>query len=163
MKKTNLYIGLLELGKLIPCVCVLVLLVSLLSSGKVSNTSIEAMTEQVVAQADLSHVQLADNQMVKRLYGIDPSAYDGITLYYPISNMDADEIFLIRLADVSQQETVKQAIDARLETQLASFDGYGVDQYETLEKSVVVVQGNYILWVSAADTEPIVRAFKEGL
>ncbi|MCQ2510631.1 MAG: DUF4358 domain-containing protein [Lachnospiraceae bacterium] len=163
MKKTNLYIGLLELGKLIPCVCVLVLLVGLLSSGKVSNTGIEAMTEQVVAQADLSHVQLADNQMVKRLYGIDPSAYDGITLYYPISNMDADEIFLIRLADVSQQETVKQAIDARLETQLASFDGYGVDQYETLEKSVVVVQGNYILWVSAADTEPIVRAFKEGL
>lgn len=163
MKKTNLYIGLLELGKIIPCVYVLILLVSLLSNGKVSNTSIETMSEQVLAQADLSHVQLADNQMVKRLYGIDPSEYDGITLYYPISNMDADELFLIRLADVSQQETVKQAIDARLATQLASFDGYGVDQYDTLEKSVVVVQGNYILWVSGADTEPIVRAFKEGL
>lgn len=163
MKKTNRQIGLLEIGKLIPCICVLLLLVSLLSSGKVSNTSIEDMSELVVAQADLSHVQMADNQMVKRLYGIDPSAYDGITLYYPVSNMDADEIFLIRLADVSQQETVKAAIDARLETQLASFDGYGVDQYDKLEKSVVVVQGNYILWVSGGDTESLVRAFREGL
>lgn len=163
MKKINMKTGLLELGKLAACVCVLVFLVRLLSSGKVSNTSIESMSEQVIAQADLSHVQLADNQMIKRLYGIDPSDYDGITLYYPVSNMDADEIFLIRLADLSQQDTVKQAIDDRLETQLASFDGYGVDQYEKLEKSVVLVQGNYILWVSATDTEPVIRAFKEGL
>jgi hypothetical protein len=77
--------------------------------------------------------------------------------------MGAEELLLIELKDISQQDTVTAAIEKRVATQMDSFDGYGVDQYDMLEKSVTEVQGNYILLVVAADPAPIRQAFLGAL
>lgn len=104
-----------------------------------------------------------DNQAIKRLYGLSASDYENILLYYPTTNMGAEELLLIQLKDISQQQAVKSAIESRLDTQKKSFDGYGVDQYAMLEKAVVEVQGNYILLVVAADPAPVRKAFLGAL
>ena len=54
--------------------------------------------------------------MVKRLYGLNPSDFDGCLLYYPQTNMEAEELLLLKLRDTSQQEAVRAAVEARLET-----------------------------------------------
>ena len=77
--------------------------------------------------------------------------------------MDAEELLIVQLKDVSQQETVKAAIDARLETQKNSFEGYGVEQYALLEKSVVDVEGNYILFVVNEQAAKAQSAFLQAL
>ena len=59
---------------------------------------------------------------------------------------------------------MKAAIEARLETQKKSFDGYGVEQYALLtESSTVDVQGNYILFVVNSDHQAADAAFKQAL
>ena len=84
-------------------------------------------------------------------------------MYYPTTNMGAEEILLVKLKDTSQQETVKAAMEERVETQKASFDGYGINQYEMLEQSVIEVRGNYMLLVVASDTAPVRQAFLDAL
>lgn len=64
------------------------------------------MASAVTASVDLSALQEGSVQMVKRLYGLNPSDFDGCLLYYPQTNMEAEELLLLKLRDTSQQEAV---------------------------------------------------------
>lgn len=135
----------------------------MLSSNRESNADFSTVQEAVLSAADLTPMAEGDNQTIKRLYGLSASDFEGIMLYYPTTNMGAEELLLIKLKDVSQQEDVKSAIESRIETQKKSFDGYGVDQYAMLEKAVIEAQGNYVLLVVAADPAPVRKAFLGAL
>ena len=124
----------------------------------------EQAQEQVQAPA-----QPGDNQMFKRLYGLDPEAYDGVLLYYPTTNMNAEELLLIKLKGSSQeeireqQEIVQTAMETRRQTQMHTFEGYAPQQYATLEHSVIDVQGNYLLFVSGDFAQQTQTAFEKSL
>lgn len=156
-------IPLLEIAKWLLVVLLILFVASQMATGKESATEFSVMEETVVGSADLSALQSGDNQMIKRLYGLDPSQYEGMTLYYPTTNMGAEEILLVKLSDVSQQEEVLAAIDARLATQKSNFDGYGVGQTEMLNAAVVEPQGNYILFVVGDHAQNVRQAFLDAL
>ena len=107
-----------------------------LNGEKVSETGFAQMSSAVTASADLTKMQKANNQMIKRLYGIDPTSYSGVLLYYPLTNMGAEELMLVQMKDVSQKETVQKALEARQAAQVKSFEGYGVEQTAMLKKSI---------------------------
>ena len=130
---------------------------------RISDAKLEDVTAAVTKTLDTKAMQESDAQMIKRLYGLNPADYAGITLYYPATNMDAEELLIVQLQDVSQQETVKAAIDARLETQKNSFEGYGVEQFALFEKSVVDVEWNYVLFVLNEQAANAQRAFLQAL
>ncbi len=130
-----------------------------MSGSRLSTVSFADMQSAVTGAADMATMQEADNQMIKRLYGLDPSLYDGVCLYYPLTNMGAEELFLLKLKDTSQQDEVRSAIEARLATQKKSFEGYGIEQSAMLNRSVYEVRGNYAIFVSADDTAPMKNAF----
>lgn len=113
--------------------------------------------------ADLSNTDQGDSQMVRRLYGLMPSDYDGVLLYCPKTNMGAEELFLVRLKKPAQEGEVMSAINRRLETQLASFNGYGVDQTEMLEDSVTLSEGGYCLFYSGNDPQKVRNAVRNAL
>lgn len=138
-------------------------LLCLQGQGRESDAEIAAVTSAVTDTLDVTAMQPADTQMVKRLYGLDPADYAGVTLYYPVTNMDAEELLIVKLQELTQQETVEKAIHSRLETQKASFDGYGVEQFDLLKKSVLTVEGNYILFVVNKDAEQAQQAFLKAL
>ncbi len=105
----------------------------------------------------------ADKNMIKRLYGLNPADYEGVMLKYPSTNMNVDEVFVVKLKNLSQQEATVDAINKRLDTQKKNFDGYGTNQYSILEKSQIDVRGNYIMFVVAEKPDPIVKVFEESL
>ena len=142
------------------CAAVLLILIFRQFGGmRVSSTPFETMRDDVLAAADLTPMQEGDNQMIRRLYGLDPSEFEGSLLYYPATSMGAEELLVIRLSDTGQQEAAAAAVQARKEGQMGVFEGYAVEPYEMLEKSVIEVRGNYILFVSAADPEAVRKAF----
>ena len=130
-----------------------------MSGSRLSTVTFADMQSAVTGAADMATMQEADNQMIKRLYGLDPSLYDGVCLYYPLTNMGAEELFLLKLKDTSQQDEVRSAIEGRLATQKKSFEGYGIEQSAMLNRIVYEVRGNYAIFVSADDTAPMKNAF----
>ncbi len=138
---------------------VAVFLCSLLFRGGTSSTPFETMHTAVTEAADMTYMQKADDQMIRRLYGLDPESYEGIALYYPTTNMQAQELLLVKLTDPAQQQAVTDAVEARLATQMASFDGYGIQQYAMLENALVEVRGNYLLLIVAEDPGAVAEAF----
>lgn len=134
-----------------------------LSQGKESAAPFEAVCAAVESAADMSALQPGDNQMIRRLYGLQPADYAGAALWYPVTNMGAEEILVIKLRDMSQQEAVLAAMERRIASQIAVFEGYGPAQVALLESAVTDVQGNYLLLAVHPTSGDILRAFRDSL
>ena len=119
---------------------------------------------RVVMQAyDYDAATQSENRFIKRYYGLNPNDYGDMILYGPSDNMDVHEVFLVKLSDKHKVSEVKDAMEERIATQKKSFEGYGTDQTELLNKSKIVVKGNYLLLVVGENASQAADAFKSYL
>lgn len=155
---------LFEIARWAAVAAALVYLVGLLGGNPVSNASFEDVSTAVVQTVDTANMVKAENQMVKRLYGLDPAAFEGCLLYYPTTNMMAEEVLIVKLADTQQQEMVQAAMEKRLQTQKNTFEGYGVEQFDLLSNHCVLeVRGNFALFVVSKSCTDAQKAFQDAL
>lgn len=161
MKKTN-NIPII-IFKYFTVALMLIYMSSLLLATKISNADFADVQQATTEKVDMQTVQQAGNRLIRRFYGLNAADYTNVILYYPVTNMGAEEIFLIQLDDQSQSAEVVQAIEARLAAQKKSFTGYGIEQMELLENSIINVQGNYILFVVNPNAKEIDQAFRDSL
>lgn len=153
-----------EIARWTVVLAALVYLFSMFGGNTVSSAKAEDVAAAVTETMDMSKMLEADNQMVKRLYGLDPAAFESCILYYPNTNMMAEELLIVKLSDMSQQESVRAAIEARLATQKNTFEGYGVEQFDLLTNySVIEVKGNYVLFVVGKTCADAHKAFLGAL
>ncbi|MBR2188293.1 MAG: DUF4358 domain-containing protein [Eubacterium sp.] len=141
----------------------LVLLITGIVQGMPSREPFDRVKTAVLSAAETKNMTEGDSLMIRRLYELDQSAYQGAALYYPASNMAAEELLLVQLADAGQKDQVLSAVQDRLQAQKDNFEGYGVEQTDMLSRSITEAKGNYILFVVAEDPEPVRAAFLEAL
>ena len=89
---------LLELARWAVALAAVISLVLMFRSDPISDADPAAVREAVTAQMDMTNVLEADNQMIRRLYGLDIAAYEGCCLYYPATNMGAEELLIVKLS-----------------------------------------------------------------
>lgn len=100
----NKSISVLTIIRIAMVAALLVFVIVLQAGDKSSSASLEAVTESVVDTLDLEGMQESNNRMFQKFYGLNPEDYEGVTLYSPASNMDAQELLIIKLKDNSQAE-----------------------------------------------------------
>ena len=153
-----------EIARWSAAVAAVISLIWMFGGNTVSNADPAEVAEAVVETIDMENMLEADNQLIKRFYGLDPSSFEGCILYYPTTNMMAEEVLIVKLKDMSQQEQVRTAIEKRIETQKTTFEGYGVEQFDLLTNNAVIeVRGNFILFVVNADSAEAQKAFLKAI
>ena len=153
-----------ELGRWVAAAMIVIILIVMFGGNTVSKADAAEVAAAVTATIDMENMLEADNQMIKRFYGLDPAAFEACILYYPTTNMMAEELLIVKLSDVSQQEMVRSAVEARIATQKNTFEGYGVEQFEMLSHNAVVeVRGNYVLFVVNAASAEAQKAFLDAI
>ena len=140
-----------------------VFIVALLGADKTSETKIETVEKAVEKEVPLTGMHSVQSQMVKRLYGLNVNDYEGVVLYISDSNMGAEELLIVKLADTSQAEAVERAVQTRIENQENSFEGYGVEQYQLLQEHVLDVEGNYVFFMVHKEAQKAQKAFLNNL
>ena len=140
-----------------------VFIVALLGADKTSETKIETVEKAVEKEVPLTGMHSVQSQMVKRLYGLNVNDYEGVVLYISDSNMGAEELLIVKLADTSQAEAVESAVQTRIENQENSFEGYGVEQYQLLQEHVLDVEGNYVFFMVHKEAQKAQKAFLNNL
>ena len=161
MNKQN--ISILTILRITMVAALLIFMIVLQVGNRSSNASLESVSQEVLGAADQVGMQESNNRMFQKFYGLDAQDYEGVTLYSPVSNMDAQELLIVKLKDSSQAEAVTEAINSRLETQMNSFEGYGIEQYAMLEDHILDVQGNFILYVVNPNAQAADDAFRNSL
>lgn len=153
-----------ELSRWTAALLAVCLLMAVNGQGQYSAASPDTVLSAVISELDMTKMQEAPTQTVKRLYGINPSDYEACILYYPVTNMDVDEMLLVRLADVSQAEPLQAAVKERLARQKHTFENYGPSQMALLNGHTVLERrGDYLFFVVNANADAARAAFVKAL
>ena len=128
---------------------VLIVFISLCVKGRVRDdvplANLKAPLLACLAGAE--NMKEAGALKLRAFYGLTESDYTEVLLYIPVSNMDAQEMLLVRCASEEQTETVANAMRKRIKDQTGIFESYGIDQMALISKALVDVQGTYCLYV----------------
>ena len=105
----------------------------------------------------------ADALDFKRIFGLNAEDYDGMAYFKPISQMDVEEMLIVRLKSDDQAEALEEAVEERIENQKTSFDGYGAAQCALLGKAIVKHKGNFLFYCVSPEAEKYCNAFLDAI
>ena len=128
-----------------------------------SKTPFTEMRTKLTAAISSDRMELSTARFLKKYYGLNAEDYDGVLLYAPLTNMDAEEMLLIKCKDASQAESVKDAMHKRQQTKETTYEGYAPEQYDLCQNYILDEQGTYILLIISPDAEEIDKVFKDSL
>ena len=80
-------ISLYEIARWAAVLLGLIYLFSMFGGNTPSTAAAEDVAAAVTETIDMSNMLEAHNQMVKRLYGLDPASFESCILYYPTTNI----------------------------------------------------------------------------
>ena len=128
-----------------------------------SKVPFATVKEQLTEAVSSDRMELSTARFLKKYYGLNADDYDGVLLYAPLTNMDAEELLLIKCKDASQVESVKEAILERQKTKETTFEGYAPEQYDLCRNYILDEQGTYLFLIISPDAEELDKVFKDSL
>ena len=130
------------------------------ADNKVPFSTVKANLTSAVSS---DRMEISTARFLKKYYGLNADDYDGVLLYAPVTNMDAEELLLIKCKDTSQAEAVRDAMLKRQQTKETTFEGYAPEQYELCQNYILDEQGTYLLLIISPAAEEIDTVFQDSL
>ena len=124
--------------------------------------------------ADPDNMKEGSVAKLKSLYGLDRDDYEAVFLRVPSTNMDAQELLLVRVKNSGETaggssasealiRQVKDAARQRIEDLKSTFSSYGIDQMALIDNAVVDVRGDWCFYCSDKNSEQMRAAFRKAL
>lgn len=113
-----------------------------------------------VEQPDM--VALNDNY-IANYYGIDLSLLEDYVFINAEDVIYADTIVLMKVKDEASTQVMKDALDTMIEQKKLELENYLPEQYKVVEKSEIVVAGNYVYLVISEKADEIQAVISQYL
>ena len=136
-------------------VLVVVVFVGLYKVLEVKDINISEIRNAIINSTDVSVMDEDDGTKLRKLYGVNKYDLDQFIYYGPKSNMEANEILIIKPKNDSDTEKIEKAITNRINTQSDSFRNYNKEQYEILSNQKKKKKDGYIILLISKDNEKI--------
>lgn len=133
------------------------------SGSTVEPLSAAEVGERIVQAVSLPDMKPGDAEKLEKLYRIEAAEIEDFILYVASSNVQADELAVIRFKDAKQADNAREKFAQRIETQAVKFKDYRPEQFFLLEKHVWKAKGRYVLFAVSKEAERIERAFDDAL
>ena len=139
----------------------LVLFLAVLARDRVrTDVSLREIEEAVLPLSEGSaRMKKAGAMKLRSLYGLSENDYEEVVLYVPASNMDAEELLLVRCRDEAGARAVEEAMEDRLAYQEKIFGSYGVEQMGILEQAEIETRGPYCVLIFDRNSAAMLDAF----
>lgn len=128
-----------------------------------SDVPFQTVKARVAATVRSDGMAESTSRFFKKYYNQNAEDFDGVLLYAPVSNMDADEVLLVKAKTDQQAESLMEAIKTRQQTKEHTFEGYAPEQYALCQNYILNRQGHYILFAVSANAEETDAAFKAAV
>lgn len=119
------------------------------------------LKEKIVREADLSNMVEGDVQKLRKLYYINKNEIEDFIFFAPKTNMDANEILIIKAKSQEELTDLKTKVEGRLEKSSNSFQSYRPEQYEIIKNKVLKVNGNYLVLIVSDKVSEIEKIIDE--
>ena len=149
--------------KLSITVALFITMIMLSSCMKKVDVSIDELENELTNVINKDRMQKGDNKSLRRYFGINANEIEDYILYIPKSNMDVDELLIVKVKDISQIDTIDEIIESRISTQIQNFSGYGVEQTKLLEDYEINIKDKYIFYTVCENAQELEDSYKDIL
>ena len=119
--------------------------------------------EYIGQAVSLDDMKQGDLERLQRLYHIEEGIVEDFVLFTAASNVQADELTIIKFKDRNDADSVLASIERRIEAQSAKFQDYRPEEYYLIEKHVLKTKGRLILFAVSEEADRMAEAFDEAL
>lgn len=102
-------------------------------------------------------------EVVSEMCGLDYSLLEEASLNDAMMNVHARVLYIAKVKDIADVDTVKEAFQKRLDLLQQTFETYLPDQYELAKAGQIVSNGKYVMLVVSTDSQAVVDRFNEIL
>jgi DNA-binding protein len=142
--------------------CLIVCMMVIGCSAKHADTNevpVSAIEEQIRNAVPLEHMVKGDFAKLTKLYDVNEDEVEEFVLYTAESNVEANELAVIKVKHEDRLERVKENILKRIEAQKIKLKDYRPEQFFLVEKHVLTIKGLVVLFTVSPDAEQIEDAF----
>lgn len=122
---------------------------------EIKNVDISQINNVLSESTDLSAMNKDDGTNLRRFYNINKYDLEDFVYYSPKSNMDANEILIIKLKSEKDAKSIKEKINSRIKKQSDSFQNYNKEQYEILSNHILEQKSGYLILIVSRDSKEI--------
>lgn len=146
---------------LIEIILVVVIFIALYPVLKIRELRFDDVRNIVKENLDLEQINVGDEKTLKKLYNLNNNDIEDFISYAPKSNMDTDEILVLKLKDEKDMSIIKKEVKKRIDSQGESFKNYRPENYEIIKNSVLEDEGKYLILIISKNASNINETIKK--
>ncbi|HBL06405.1 MAG TPA: hypothetical protein DDZ33_05630 [Clostridium sp.] len=104
---------------------------------------------------DDEQMDIGDSSKLRKLYYISKNEVEDFILYAPKSNMDANEVLVLKGKSEEVIQQLKVKVEGRIKKQSDSFNSYRPEEYDIISNRVLDIKGKYLILIISKDSATI--------
>lgn len=132
------------------------------AEGEVSKT-MEEIYEEIAEKVEQPAMVALNDNYIANYYGIDLSLLEDYIFVNAEDVIYADTIVLMKVKEEASAQTMKDALNTMIEQKKLELENYLPEQFKIVEKSEVVVSGNYVYLVISENAQEIQEVLAQYL
>ncbi len=147
---------------LIEMAIIIALFIGLYPMLNVKTANMPAIKSALEENINLDFVNAGDEKTLKNLYYINRNDIEDFVSYAPKSNMDVEEILVLKIKEGTDISEIKSKVSKRLQKQGESFKNYRPEKYNIIENAVLEEEGQYLIFIVSENVSSIHKIIKDN-
>lgn len=142
-------------------VAILITFIALYQVLKVKDVDMDSLRQSLSQIVDSEHMDIGDSSKLRKLYYISKNEVEDFILYSPKSNMEANEVLILKAKNEEDIEHLKVKVEERVKKQSDSFKNYRPEEYDIISNRVLDIKGKYLILIISSESEKIESAINK--
>ncbi len=134
---------------------VLITFIALYQVLKVKDADMDSLRKNLSQVIDDEQMDIGDSSKLRKLYYISKNEVEDFILYAPKSNMDANEVLVLKGKSEEVIQQLKVKVEGRIKKQSDSFNSYRPEEYDIISNRVLDIKGKYLILIISKDSATI--------
>lgn len=140
---------------------VLITFIALYQVLKVKDADMDSLRKNLSQVIDDEQMDIGDSSKLRKLYYISKNEVEDFILYAPKSNMDANEVLVLKGKSEEVIQQLKVKVEGRIKKQSDSFNSYRPEEYDIISNRVLDIKGKYLILIISRDSATIEAAINK--
>lgn len=138
-------------------------LIGVYADGSAKDIPMKDIEKQLIKNTDINKMEKCSNRDLMHFFNLDYEQYDSHIYYKGKEALSVDEILIIKAYHKDDLNAVKDAVEKRIDSQTATFEGYGPQQVALLKNSIVITKGKYLFYGTGKNADTIKEVFTDAV
>lgn len=144
-------------------VVLVVFLGAVYSMNDAKNVPMDEINEALISKTDLGDMKKCNTRELLEFMRLDYSSYSEVLYYKSRVALDVTELVIIKAKDKNDLNSVEDAVEKRISSQINTYQDYGPKQVNQLKNAIITKRGRYLFYCVAEDPEKYEEVFNDAV